>query len=169
MKRRTWLRSRTPLKPGKPLARRTPLRAVSEKRAAVLPMTRRPKDTGPDRTTRDLIKLRDEWRCCVCGESVYDKQASIHHRRNRGSGGSSDPAINRPSNLLLVCGTGTTGCHGALTDNAQRLVALDAGWIVLINTSDDPIDVPVHHAVHGLVYLDDEGGWSPVPPVDGAA
>lgn len=167
MNRYKRLLSRTPLQPGKPLQRKTPLAQVGRKGIA---KGRKPKaNTGPDRTIRELVKLRDEWRCCVCGESVYDKQASIHHRRNRGSGGSGDPAINRPSNLLLVCGTGSTGCHGALTDNAQRLVALDAGWIVLLNTTDDPIDVPVHHAVHGLIYLDDEGGWSPVPHVDGAA
>lgn len=163
------LRRRTRLKPSKPLERRTPLREVSEKRAAALPPSRRPKDTGPDRTTRDLIKLRDEWRCCVCGESVYDRQVSIHHRRNRGSGGTRDAAVNRPSNLLLVCGTGSTGCHGDLTDNRQRDVALDAGWIVSTNSTDEPINVPVHHAVHGLIYLDDEGDWSPVAEFGGAA
>lgn len=160
------LNRRSRLKPGKPLQRRTPVAEVGRKAVKASKKTR-PKNTGPDRTTRDLVKQRDDWRCAVCGESVYDRQASVHHRRNRASGGSSDPAVNRPSNLLLVCGTGSTGCHGDLTDNRQRDVALDAGWIVSTNSSDEPIQVPVHHALFGLVVLDDEGGWSPVPHVNG--
>lgn len=160
--RRTGLRTYTPLK------RRAPLAAVGKKAVKAGKKPRRP-DTGPDRSTRELVKLREDWRCCVCGKPVYDQQASIHHRRNRAAGGTSDPALNRPSNLLLVCGTGSTGCHGDLTDNRQRTVALDAGWIVSTNSSDEPIQVPVHHALFGLVYLDDEGGWSPVAEFGGAA
>lgn len=168
MKRRTWLHSKTPLKPGKPLVRRTPLREVGRKGIA---NGRKPaKDTGPDRATKDLVKERDDWHCVICGKPVVPHgDWSIHHRRNRGTGGSSDPAINRPSNLILVHGSGTTLCHGDLTDNRDRDFALEHGWVISTNSKQEPIDVPVHHALHGLIYLDDEGTWSPVPQVDGDA
>ena len=118
-------------------------------------LKRRPRYTGPSRTIRDLVAERDQWRCAVCGTSVLCCAYSIHHRRNRGSGGSSDPAINAPSNLLLVCGTGTTACHGWI--GASPAEALDHGYVVSLNSLDRPADVPVVHAVHGVVYLLDDG------------
>lgn len=39
-------------------------------------------------------------------------------------GGTTDPRINDPRNLILLCGSGTTGCHGWVESNrrtAQRL------------------------------------------------
>lgn len=159
MKRGKPLVRRKPLVSTKPLARKTALREVSAKRAAASGKPVRPRDTGPDRTTRDLVKLREDWRCAVCGRVLIDfPDTSIHHRRNRGSGGSSDPGINRPCNLLFVCGSGTTLCHGDLTDNAQRRVALGAGWVVSLNGNQDPAQVPVMHALYGRVLLLDDGG-----------
>lgn len=157
--RRTRLTSRKPLANGRPLARKTPLREVSLKREASSGRPGRPRDTGPVRTTRDLVMERDDFRCVVCGRSIFAvPEWSIHHRRNRGAGGSSDPRINAPSNLLLVCGSGTTLCHGDLTDNTQRDAALTAGWVVSLNSKQDPADVPVLHAQYGPVLLDDAGG-----------
>jgi hypothetical protein len=132
-----------------PLRRRTSLRTSKEKRSGR-------RDTGPDRTTRELVLERDDYRCAVCGDSIVGGVRSIHHhRRNRGSGGSSDPAINAPSNLLTVCGDGTSGCHGWIGANPDE--AMDAGFAVSLNSSDAPAQVPVDHAVYGLVYLRDDG------------
>jgi 5-methylcytosine-specific restriction endonuclease McrA len=169
MKRYAKLSRYTPLKPGKPLERRTPLKLVSDKRAQVIPFPQRRQDTGPDRSTRDLIMEREDYSCARCGKPLlHDLNRSIHHRRSRASGGSSDPAINRPSNLVLLCGDGLTGCHGEITRNDNRPRALDEGWIISPNTKEKPTEVAIHHR-YGLIYLDDVGGWSPVPHVGGDA
>jgi hypothetical protein len=156
--RRTPLTRRTPLRAVKGLARRSPLRTSKEKKVGR-------RDTGPDRSTRELVLERDDYRCSVCGDSIVGGIRSLHHRRNRGSGGSSDPAINAPSNLLLVCGDGASGCHGWITANPET--AMDLGYSVSLNSSDSPSQVPVHHRVWGLVYLDDGGRWTPVPHAEG--
>lgn len=157
--RHSRLTSRKPLVNGKPLARKTPLREVSLKREASSGRPGRPRGTGPVRTTRELVMERDDFCCVVCGRSIaVVPEWSIHHRRNRGSGGSSDPRINAPSNLLLVCGSGASLCHGDITNNADRERALTAGWVVSLNSKQDPADVPVLHAKYGLVLLDEAGG-----------
>lgn len=48
---------------------------------------------------KNLIRERDQW-CWHCGT---DSDLVIHHRKNRGSGGSKNPEINLASNLILVC------------------------------------------------------------------
>jgi hypothetical protein len=117
------------------------------------------RNTGPTWKVRELVRERDRERCASCGISIYDARTwSWHHRRNRGQGGSSDPAINSPANLLLLCGDGTTGCHGYIT--AHPAEARAAGRSVSLNARVDPVDVPVMHAVHGLVLLDHEGGFT---------
>lgn len=148
------------MKRGAPPKRRTPLRTSKEKRTGR-------RDTGPDRTTRELVLERDEYRCVVCGIGIIGIRASIHHRRNRGSGGSSDPLINAPSNLLTVCGTGTTGCHGWI--GASPAEALEAGYVVSLNSQEATADVPVLHAALGGVFLLDDGTVRPVPTWGGAA
>lgn len=154
------MKRRTPLRATAGLRRRTPLRTTREKRSGR-------RDTGPDRTTRELVLERDEYRCAVCGRALLEQQASIHHRRNRGSGGSSTPAINSPANLLAVCGTGTTGCHGWI--GASPAEAADHGYVVSLNSLEAPADVPVVHAVHGVVYLLEDGTLRLPPSWDGAA
>lgn len=124
-------------------------------------------DTGPDKNTRDLVKERDHYCCSKCGRSVYGIRASVHHRRNRGDGGSSDPAINSPANLLLVCGTGTTDCHGWIGSNPEE--ALKLGFVVSLNSDDDPADVPVKHHAYGWTLLRPDGDVWPVLSTGGAA
>ena len=149
------------MKRGTPLQRRTPLRTSQQKRTGR-------RDTGPAKPTRLTVLERDEYRCAVCGQSVLEIPLSLHHRRNRGSGGSSDPLINAPSNLLTVCGTGTTGCHGWI--GSSPLEALGAGYVVSLNSREATTDVPVAHAVHGVVYLLDAEPWvMPVTETGGAA
>lgn len=68
-------------------------------------------------------------------------------------GGSKDPAINSPSNLLFLCGSGTEGCHGWVESN--RAEAYADGLLVYRN--DDPSEIPVVLR-YGEVFLDDVGG-----------
>ena len=136
---------RTPLKAASSLARHKPLVNRTGRR-------HRPRYTGPVRSVRDLVRERDEGRCSVCGED--GRPLSIHHRRNRGSGGSSDPAINSPANLLLVC-DGPESCHFWIGDNPY--LAADAGYVIGLNSIVDPATVRVRHAVHGVVLLTHDG------------
>lgn len=82
--------------------------------------------TGPTWDVRRVVLLRDQLACVVCGITVAVEdgdslrpveQYSIQHRTARGMGGSGNPALNHPTNLLTMCGTGTTGCHGYIEAN----------------------------------------------------
>lgn len=63
-------------------------------------MRRRTRTTGPTKQVRDLVYARDGHRCVRCGTS---EQLTIQHRVNRAMGGSTDPRINQPTNLLTAC------------------------------------------------------------------
>ncbi|WGL50661.1 hypothetical protein P5P86_11870 [Nocardioides sp. BP30] len=77
-------------------------------------------------------------------------------------GGTSRPETNGAANLLLLCGSGTSGCHGRIESN--RAEAYDQGW--LVSQRDDPREVPVSILWCGpdlaSVRLDDDGGHWPV-------
>jgi hypothetical protein len=124
------------------------------------------RNTGPSWEVREQVRERDQERCAACGVNIYRAGTwSWHHRRNRASGGTSDPAINSPANLLLLCGDGTTGCHGHITDHPAEAYA--SGLSVSVNAQVsrglkvDLATVPVTHGVHGRVLLDHDGGWLP--------
>jgi hypothetical protein len=112
-------------------------------------------DTGPTQEVRQLVQFRFGNRCARCGGFG----ATIQHRKPRGMGGSSDPAINYPSNLLWVCGDGTTGCHGYM--ESFRFEAYTMGWLVADGM--DPAKVPVVLWDGRRVVLDVYGGHEPAP------
>lgn len=68
-------------------------------------------------------------------------------------GGSRDPFINSPANIVLLCGSGTEGCHGWVESNRQQ--SYDEG--LLVHRNDDSSEIPIT-CRHGTVYLDDVGG-----------
>lgn len=107
-------------------------------------------------STRALIWERDQGRCFRCG--VYLQYGmgwySIHHRIPRGMGGSKDERLSEASNLLLLCGTGTTGCHGHIERNRDE--ALEDGW--LVRRHDDPAEKAVIRWRKQWVRLTNEGG-----------
>ena len=144
-------RSRLQAKVG--LVRRSPLRSKGKGQGSG-------RDTGPDRATRDLVMERDDWRCVACSKVVLNQPYSLQHRQARGMGGTSDPAANSPVNLIVLCGTATSpdGCHFWCEE--RNTEARDLGYWV--PSWEDPATVPVHHAVHGLVYLTDDGEVRPV-------
>lgn len=78
--------------------------------------------------------------------------ASIHHRKPRRMGGTKDPAINQMSNLIVLCGSGITGCHGNIEKN--RRWAYTLGYLLTAN--DDPTQTPVLLRKR-WVLLTDEG------------
>jgi hypothetical protein len=112
----------------------------------------RPAATEFDAVTVAIILERDHWSCVRCGgglHGVRGRDWSIQHRRARGAGGSRRPDTNTPQNGLSVCGSGTTGCHGHI--EREREQARAHGWA--IRQTDDPLTVPVVHALYGHVYL----------------
>jgi len=50
---------------------------------------------------------RDQGACRICGGKYGRSWMSVHHLVGRGQGGDDVPA-----NGVLLCGSGTTGCHG---------------------------------------------------------
>lgn len=103
----------------------------------------------------DRVHQRSRQRCERCGTANATRW-SLHHRKPRGMGGTKDPMINSPANLLLLCGSGTEGCHGWIEWN--RAAAYDAG--LLVHRYDDPASMPVR-LVYGMVILGDGGGVQP--------
>jgi 5-methylcytosine-specific restriction enzyme A len=140
-------RSRLVVKTG--LKRRTPLRTSKEKRTGR-------RDTGPDRTTRELVLERDEYSCVICRTGPFGLQQ--HHRKPRRMGGRSDESINSPSNLITLC----PGDHQWVEDRREE--AYDLGY--LVRERDDPAQVPVGIAGRGFFYLNADGSLTPVPHID---
>lgn len=106
--------------------------------------------TGPNPEVRQAVVDRDKHRCARCGRQLPGYPASIHHRTPRGMGGTRDPKVNKASNLLLLCGTGTTGCHGWV--ESHRKEATERGF--LVPWWQDPAEVPVNYW-DGKRYLGD--------------
>lgn len=175
MIRRAPLRSTTPLRRGGPLKRGKPLAQTSglarrtpltSRPPAGTPTTPRPRrrDTGPDAATTSLLWDRAGGRCERCGRDLVGQPASRHHRQPRGMGGSTRGDVNALPNLLLLCGTGTTGCHGEV--EANRAQSNTYGWLVPIGYQ--PAEVPVLLSIAvsrlGVAYLTADGEYAPGAP-----
>lgn len=113
--------------------------------------------TGFPEPIRQLIIERAGYCCERCGR--YAEGGSIHHRRPRKMGGSRNPVTNSAVNGVLLCGSGTTGCHGDVESN--RLQAIEDGWIVPAHA--DPTLIPIHRVNLGPVYLDGNGFYLDEP------
>jgi hypothetical protein len=122
--------------------------------------------TGPDLGTVLRVLDRDGHACVRCGKALRGDRGldwSLQHRKPRGMGGTSDPAINAASNLLSVCGSGTTGCHGYM--ESERTEAEDKGWLIRRLPTAHPLTEPVLVARESRwVYLTDDAQYADNPP-----
>jgi hypothetical protein len=100
--------------------------------------------------------------CDRCGRPITGAY-SVHHRDARGMGGSkNDP--HHPANLLVVDGTGTTGCHSHI--ESYRTEAYAQGF--LVRGIARPEETPVfRHLSHWVIPGD--GVWIPSVPIDSEA
>lgn len=70
-------------------------------------------DPKPAKRVRDpqlLRRLHLEWRECVLADETCERQRSLHHV-------SKHPRDDLRENLVMVCGSGTTGHHGKLEEH----------------------------------------------------
>lgn len=118
--------------------------------ARTAPKAKRWTDTGPDEATVAAVLKRADGKCESCGEELFGRRSieySIHHRKRRSQGGD-----NRLSNLVALCGHGTSGCHGACHSEVAQ--ARLAGFLIL--STEDPAETPVDLA-RGTCLLTDDG------------
>ena len=157
--RRTELRRGSGLRTGTGLQRRSALRTTTTLRRVGSLAAKQPartagqskrKTPAPSRfsqETKALIYARDHGRCQACGQLVTRSPwgYSFQHRIRAGMGGSKAWYINSPANGILLCGSGTTGCHGRIETTAEGgQMALEVGWALPRNQPGiDPADHPV--------------------------
>ena len=159
MNRKTPLSRRVPLAPGRPLGRHAPLKAAEKPRKPQ-------RDTGPSRKVRALVLARDGYACVRCGKGCGPGIAeySLQHRKARGTGGD-----NSLSNLILLCGSAVTGCHGHVEARGDPH-DLAAGY--RLESWQEPALEPVLYASeHGsgaCMFLASDGSLLPESPAGAA-
>lgn len=96
-----------------------------------------------NRRISEALKERANFVCEIC-----DKQRGTnhHHRVNKSRGGRDDLC-----NLMWLCGSGTTGCHGWVTENPER--SQQRGWSV--SGYRDPATVPVKRRGEWVMLFSD--------------
>jgi hypothetical protein len=167
--KRSQINRKTPLERKKPPERKPVERAQSDSRKenALLPKRRakrKPRPPGEakaEESARDLVYQRSHGVCEIQLPGVcLGRATNWHHRQGRGQGGEW-----RASNGLHVCGSGTTGCHGAVTNtNGRRAEYVRNGWIV--GRNQDPAKVSAVVWPVGRVFLLDTGSYLHIHPDD---
>lgn len=103
-------------------------------------------------TTAQRVAIIERDRGCArCGLELGPM--SLHHRLPRRMGGTRDVRSSDPRNLVVVCGSGTTGCHGAIESNRTKAYA--GGWLL---QSYDDLDLAMVALDGRRIYLDADGG-----------
>lgn len=83
-----------------------------------------------------IVRDRSQGRCERCLVPFDREAGEVHHRRPRQRGGSMDPAIHSPANLVHLCHT----CHRWAEDFRDDAVA--TGWLVPMGVTG-PEEIPV--------------------------
>jgi hypothetical protein len=118
--------------------------------------------SGITARVRETVLQRDGMKCVSCGRFVDRSNYSIHHRMPRGMGGTRNPEVNLPANLLTLCGSGTTGCHGWL--ESHRVKANEWGYLIRRGTASPSFE-PVLTA-DGWRRFDNDGGIEDAYPTN---
>ena len=154
--------ARGPIKPARGVQQRRTARTAPPDGAGRAKGGKRAKE--PTRDVRDVVAARSKGRCEVRLDGCLGDATNVHHRQRRGEG------VHTAANLLHLCGSGTTGCHGWITEHPAA--SRDAGWMV--SAWADPAAEPVIIAGRGLVWLTEDGkyvgevrGPLPCPACDG--
>lgn len=121
-----------------------------------------PKATAADaRKVRRLVDDRDGDDCRRCGQPTWGDDFSRHHRIPRGAGGSA--LVDRASNMLKLCGSGSTGCHGWIEQHRTDAEVL--GYLLpKLNRDINPATEPIFIHEHGWVLLGDDASITPCAP-----
>jgi hypothetical protein len=107
--------------------------------------------SAPSKAVCVLVDTRDRYACARCGVSIASVAGSRHHRLKRREGGHS------ASVLVLLCGSGTTGCHGWAHSHPARARAV--GLIIPAAGRIRAEDVPsIPLLTHGGWLLHDDDG-----------
>jgi hypothetical protein len=111
---------------------------------------------NPSRAVCDTVDVREGRRCLRCGKALGGwSGGSRHHRRPRSH---PCPGLHKPANLVLLCGSGTTGCHGWVHTHP----AMAYRYGLLVHSWDEPSKVPVLSKRWGWVWLSDDGSAVPL-------
>lgn len=108
---------------------------------------------------RRLVQDRDQGCCVRCGHYCLNEPHSVHHRQPKGMGGRK--GADTPSNLILLCGSGSTGCHGYVHSRADR--SRDLGY--LVRSRHDPATSPLWRPPDEWVLLTVDGAVVPVTAI----
>lgn len=100
--------------------------------------------TAISKSQREKLRARSLGVCELCFAA---RATNWHHRKNRSQGGTNDL-----SNAMHLCGSGTTGCHGLVTEHP--LDAYDNGWSV--RSGGVPAETPLKR--QGVWVLFDDHG-----------
>lgn len=112
------------------------------------------KTDNPSKKTCDMVDRRDGYRCVRCGRSLYAVSGSRHHRMLRKQAPKS--IKHNVENLILLCGSGDTGCHGYVHANPAE--SYGKGWMV--KSYEIPASKPLL-TFHGWVLLHHDGTMTP--------
>jgi len=117
--------------------------------------------TGATPLVRMSVVMRGGGKCEICNKSLNSvTYVSLHHRKPRKMGGSKDMSLNEASNLMMICGSGTSGCHGYVESN--REVSYENGW--LVHSFEESASKPV--LIRSTkVLLDNQGGYVAIKEV----
>lgn len=100
-----------------------------------------------------IVVLRDRNTCRRCGREIDILDYSVHHRQSRGMGGRK--SADTKDNLITLCGSGTSGCHGYVESHREESYA--NGFLVRRNSVDLPYQVPITDLMGNQFFLTDGG------------
>lgn len=103
--------------------------------------------SAPPRRNVELVRQRDEGRCVRCGAWG----GNVHHRMMRSQ--APKDAVHRVENMIVLCGSGVTGCHGWV--HAHPRESYESGW--LVRSWQSPLEEPVTYVGGGQFYLSSRG------------